>query len=161
MSTFASDRELEAGTMRRVSWRLMPFLLFAWASRHLPAGYTAILNGTTPLFGTVAAALALREIPSPGALLGILMMIPLRRALIVAQHGKLKYPEGTACAAVLKAGALFGEMAVFDRSERSTDAISNMTTAQVANLTTDQIVKGLTQFELRVVVDVVAPLRQS
>jgi len=40
-----------------------------------------------------------------GALLGILMMIPLRRALIVAQHKELKYPEGTACAAVLKAGA--------------------------------------------------------
>src|SRR3990170_2167649 len=40
-----------------------------------------------------------------GALLGIMMMIPLRRALIVAQHGFLKYPEGTACAEVLKAGA--------------------------------------------------------
>ena len=40
-----------------------------------------------------------------GGLLGILMMIPLRRALIVAQHGRLKYPEGTACAEVLKAGA--------------------------------------------------------
>jgi len=40
-----------------------------------------------------------------GGLLGILMMIPLRRALIVHQHGKLKYPEGTACAEVLKAGA--------------------------------------------------------
>src|ERR1043166_3602432 len=40
-----------------------------------------------------------------GGLLGILMMIPLRRALIVAQHGSLKYPEGTACAEVLKAGA--------------------------------------------------------
>jgi putative OPT family oligopeptide transporter len=40
-----------------------------------------------------------------GGLLGILMMIPLRRALIVAQHGKLKYPEGTACAQVLKASA--------------------------------------------------------
>jgi uncharacterized oligopeptide transporter (OPT) family protein len=40
-----------------------------------------------------------------GGLLGILMMIPLRRALIVQQHGALKYPEGTACAEVLKAGA--------------------------------------------------------
>ena len=40
-----------------------------------------------------------------GGLLGILMMIPLRRALIVAQHGYLKYPEGTACAEVLKAAA--------------------------------------------------------
>ncbi len=40
-----------------------------------------------------------------GALLGILMMIPLRRALIRDQHGILKYPEGTACAQVLIAGA--------------------------------------------------------
>lgn len=40
-----------------------------------------------------------------GGLLGVLMMIPLRRALIVKQHGLLKYPEGTACAEVLKAGA--------------------------------------------------------
>src|SRR5204862_8014093 len=40
-----------------------------------------------------------------GGVLGILMMVPLRRALFVQQHGKLKYPEGTACAEVLKAGA--------------------------------------------------------
>ena len=40
-----------------------------------------------------------------GGLLGILMMIPLRRALIVKQHGTLKYPEGTACAEVLKSAA--------------------------------------------------------
>ena len=40
-----------------------------------------------------------------GGLLGILLMIPLRRPLIVLQHGRLKYPEGTACAEVLKAGA--------------------------------------------------------
>jgi uncharacterized oligopeptide transporter (OPT) family protein len=40
-----------------------------------------------------------------GGFLGILMMIPLRRALIVQEHGVLKYPEGTACAAVLAAGA--------------------------------------------------------
>ena len=40
-----------------------------------------------------------------GGMLGILMMIPLRRALIVQEHGKLTYPEGTACAAVLRAGA--------------------------------------------------------
>ena len=36
-----------------------------------------------------------------GGLLGILMMIPLRRTLIVARHHELKYPEGTACAQVL------------------------------------------------------------
>jgi putative OPT family oligopeptide transporter len=47
-----------------------------------------------------------------GGLLGILMMIPLRRALIVQQHGVLKYPEGTACAEVLKAGATPEERAM-------------------------------------------------
>jgi len=39
-----------------------------------------------------------------GGLLGILMMIPLRKAFIVKQHGVLPYPEGTACAKVLVVG---------------------------------------------------------
>jgi putative OPT family oligopeptide transporter len=39
-----------------------------------------------------------------GGLIGVLMMIPLRRALIVKEHGKLIYPEGTACAEVLIVG---------------------------------------------------------
>ncbi len=39
-----------------------------------------------------------------GGVLGILFMIPLRRALIVEEHGVLPYPEGTACAEVLLAG---------------------------------------------------------
>src|SRR5436309_2848064 len=51
-----------------------------------------------------------------GGLLGILMMIPLRRALIVQQHGLLKYPEGTACAEVLKAGANAEERAIAARA---------------------------------------------
>jgi putative OPT family oligopeptide transporter len=59
-----------------------------------------------------------------GGLLGILMMIPLRRALIVAQHGKLKYPEGTACAEVLKAGA----------SRQSIEAASDSAKVEMARL---------------------------
>ncbi len=46
-----------------------------------------------------------------GGLLGILMMIPLRRAFIVRQHGRLTYPEGTACAEVLIAGEEGGQCA--------------------------------------------------
>ena len=58
-----------------------------------------------------------------GALLGILMMIPLRRALIVEQHGILKYPEGTACAEVLNAGATREEHGVgLDASQAQTEA---------------------------------------
>ncbi|HUL58752.1 MAG TPA: oligopeptide transporter, OPT family [Anaeromyxobacteraceae bacterium] len=46
-----------------------------------------------------------------GGLLGVLMMIPLRRSLIVKEHGNLTYPEGTACASVLIAGEKGGEFA--------------------------------------------------
>jgi putative OPT family oligopeptide transporter len=57
-----------------------------------------------------------------GALLGILMMIPLRRALIVEQHGTLKYPEGTACAEVLKAGASEESRAAMSDAARREEA---------------------------------------
>jgi putative OPT family oligopeptide transporter len=46
-----------------------------------------------------------------GGILGVLMMIPLRRSLIVKEHGQLQYPEGTACASVLIAGDKGGEFA--------------------------------------------------
>src|SRR6202790_3744594 len=57
-----------------------------------------------------------------GGLLGILMMIPLRRALIVEQHGILKYPEGTACAEVLKASASKESLAVADKTHSTASA---------------------------------------
>ena len=46
-----------------------------------------------------------------GGMLGTLLMIPLRRSLIVKEHETLPYPEGTACASVLKAGEKGGEFA--------------------------------------------------
>src|SRR5215469_15566291 len=46
-----------------------------------------------------------------GGILGTLMMVPLRRALIVKEHGVLPYPEGTACADVLIAGERGGRLA--------------------------------------------------
>ena len=46
-----------------------------------------------------------------GGVLGVLMMVPLRRALIVKEHGVLPYPEGTACAEVLVAGERGGQLA--------------------------------------------------
>ncbi|NIM04848.1 MAG: oligopeptide transporter, OPT family, partial [Armatimonadetes bacterium] len=39
-----------------------------------------------------------------GGALGILFMIPLRRYLVEREHGKLRFPEGTACAEIIKAG---------------------------------------------------------
>jgi putative OPT family oligopeptide transporter len=64
-----------------------------------------------------------------GGLMGILMMIPLRRALIVKEHGILKYPEGTACAAVLTAGA-----SPEDRAKASPSALAEMRAAEAAGL---------------------------
>jgi putative OPT family oligopeptide transporter len=46
-----------------------------------------------------------------GGLLGILFMIPLRSFLIVREHDQLPYPEGTACAEVLKAAETGGSRA--------------------------------------------------
>src|SRR5215213_10873947 len=46
-----------------------------------------------------------------GGILGVLMMVPLRQALIVKEHGVLPYPEGTACADVLVAGERGGALA--------------------------------------------------
>ncbi len=62
-----------------------------------------------------------------GGLLGILMMIPLRRALIVEQHGVLKYPEGSACAEVLKAGA--------DATSRAAAQVKSVTGAGISAVT--------------------------
>jgi putative OPT family oligopeptide transporter len=48
-----------------------------------------------------------------GGLLGILFMVPLRRYLIEREHGRLPYPEGTACAEVLVANEIGGSKARF------------------------------------------------
>lgn len=62
---------------------------------------------------TIPALFLLGDIPSffhifllsvLGGILGVLLMIPMRRYIIVEEHGKLTFPEGTACAEILKAG---------------------------------------------------------
>ncbi|MBK8101370.1 MAG: oligopeptide transporter, OPT family [Planctomycetes bacterium] len=50
-------------------------------------------------------------IAATGGTLGVLMMVPLRRYLIVKEHGKLRYPEGKACAEILRVGELGGTSA--------------------------------------------------
>ncbi|MGK0465856.1 OPT family oligopeptide transporter [Clostridium sp.] len=61
-------------------------------------------EGAPSLLTITAIALA-------GGILGVLFMVPLRKALIVKEHGTLPYPEGTACAEVLLAGEEGGEKA--------------------------------------------------
>ena len=51
----------------------VPFLLLAFASVSLPAGFTSILNATTPLFGTVVAAVWLKEKLTPARMIGFVL----------------------------------------------------------------------------------------
>src|SRR5918997_4680415 len=77
-----------------------------------------------------------------GGLLGILMMIPLRRALIVQQHGILKYPEGTACAEVLKAGASDESRAAASDEAKAEMAAASARTGGAANIGAKTIFTG-------------------
>lgn len=56
------------------------------------------------IWGLEPSKLEITVIAIVGGAIGVLFMIPLRRYLIVQEHGKLPYPEGTACAEVLVAG---------------------------------------------------------
>jgi putative OPT family oligopeptide transporter len=62
--------------------------------------------GDSPSVGRICLLSAL------GGILGILFMIPMRRFIIVDEHKKLPFPEGTACAEILKAGEKSGKSAV-------------------------------------------------
>lgn len=68
----------------------------------IPAFY--IWNLTVPGFNHPISALEIFFLSLMGGFLGILFVIPIRRYLMVREHGKLKFPEGTACAEIIKAG---------------------------------------------------------
>lgn len=81
--------------------------LAAGAIFTLPALFMWASEGLTDMPNVLDIAL----IAIVGGILGIMMMIPLRSALIVKEHGVLGYPEGKACAEVLKAGEEGGSKA--------------------------------------------------
>ncbi len=91
------------------------------AGESIAAGVVFTLPGflflsTDPATGTSIGAgyfnyFTLFSLALVGGLLGVLMMIPLRRSLIVKEHGNLAYPEGAACASVLIAGDKGGDFA--------------------------------------------------
>ncbi len=65
------------------------------------------------MWGMAPDLLQMTILAMSGGLLGILFMIPLRKYLIEKEHGKLPYPEGTACAEVLVANEVGGSKAKF------------------------------------------------
>jgi putative OPT family oligopeptide transporter len=100
-------------------------ILEANLSQTVASASTALATGTIftiPalfLWGSIPPYLQVVALAFLGGLLGLSAMIPLRRLLIVQAHGELPYPEGTACAEVLRAtgsdssGAASGSVWIF------------------------------------------------
>lgn len=65
------------------------------------------------MWGMAPDLLQMTILAMSGGLMGILFMIPLRKFLIEKEHGKLPYPEGTACAEVLVANEVGGNKAKY------------------------------------------------
>ncbi len=85
------------------------------AGESIAAGVSFTLPGFLFLSSPDSAAyfnyLTILILAIVGGMLGTLLMIPLRKALIVNEHDTLPYPEGTACGDVLKAGEKGGDFA--------------------------------------------------
>ena len=86
------------------------------ASESIAAGVVFTLPGflflTEPSSANFFNYMTILTLAIFGGILGTLMMIPLRKSLIVKEHDTLPYPEGTACASVLKAGEKGGSLAL-------------------------------------------------
>lgn len=85
------------------------------AGESIAAGVVFTLPGflflTDPASANFFQYITIMVLAMIGGILGTLMMIPLRKSLIVKEHDTLPYPEGTACASVLKAGEKGGDFA--------------------------------------------------
>jgi putative OPT family oligopeptide transporter len=105
---------IPAAVMTVAAFRLLRrpgTILEANLSQTIGSASTSLATGTIftiPalfLWGAAPPYLQVVALSFLGGILGIAAMIPLRRLLIVQSHDELPYPEGTACAAVLKATA--------------------------------------------------------
>ena len=92
-------------------------LLEANMSQTIGSASSSVASGiifTLPalfLWGVVPSLAKMSTIALAGGLLGVLFMVPLRRYLMRGEHGRLPYPEGTACAEVLVASEIGGNKA--------------------------------------------------
>jgi putative OPT family oligopeptide transporter len=92
-------------------------LLEANMSQTIGSASSSVASGiifTLPalfLWGLVPSLAKMTTVALAGGLLGVFFMVPLRRFLIKGEHGRLPYPEGTACAEVLVASEVGGSKA--------------------------------------------------
>jgi drug/metabolite transporter (DMT)-like permease len=111
----------------------IPFLLFAWATLHIPTGIASILNATVPLFGAVVAVLWLGDRISAMRVLGLVVAFAGVVVLMWGQ-GKLGNPNSLwAIAACLLAGLLYGIASSYTkRYMQGADPLVNAAGSQIS-----------------------------
>ncbi len=103
----------------------IPFTLFAFAARTLPASLMAILNATAPIFGTVISAVWLRTPLTWRSGLGLLLGITGVAILVGLDGANLTPAAGLAVAAGLTAGFCYGLASAYAKHAPSIDGFSN------------------------------------
>ncbi len=112
----------------------IPFLLFAWATLHIPTGIASILNATAPLFGAIVAALWLGDRISASRVVGLLAAF-IGVVILMWGQGKVGNPNSLwAIAACLLAGLLYGISSNYTkRYMQGIDPLVNAAGSQVSS----------------------------
>lgn len=103
----------------------LPFLMFAFAARTLSASVLAVLNATTPLWGTLIAAVWSRSMVSGKVLLGLVLGTCGVALLVGFDHVSSKPGAGIAIAAVLFASFNYGIASNYARQAKSVEPFAN------------------------------------
>lgn len=103
----------------------LPFLMFAFAARTLSASLLAVLNATTPLWGTLIAAVWSRTMVSGKVLLGLALGTCGVALLVGFDHVSAKPGAGIAIAAVLFASFNYGVASNYARQAKAVEPFAN------------------------------------
>lgn len=103
----------------------LPFLMFAFAARTLSASVLAVLNATTPLWGTLIAAVWSRSMVSGKVLLGLALGTCGVALLVGFDHVSSKPGAGIAIAAVLFASFNYGIASNYARQAKAVEPFAN------------------------------------
>ncbi|WP_373988568.1 DMT family transporter [Duganella sp. BuS-21] len=103
----------------------IPFLMFAFAARTLSASLLAVLNATTPLWGTLIAAVWSRHMVSAKVLLGLALGTVGVALLVGFDHVSAKPGAGIAIAAVLFASFNYGIASNYAKQAKTVEPFAN------------------------------------
>ena len=103
----------------------VPFLLFAWAAKSLPASLMSVLNATTPIWGAVFGAIWLHNRLSMKTIAGLVLGITGVAVLVGLDGGQLSPTALLGVGAGLVAAACYAVAALYSKVAKSVDAFAN------------------------------------